>query len=206
MFSFKEWLIAEEDKMDSVRRDDVPDHCIHIDMPTAQQQRNYSCGAACLRAVCKHFKVGPETEKEFMSDCETTYKKGTHPDDLARAGKEYGLQVRAKKKMTVAGLKKYLSGGVPVICAMQAWGTPEDYEEDASGHYVVAVGYDGDHIYFMDPLLKSGCRGHLKASEFVSRWHDVCHKGNGYPRFGIAMWRNTADRHTRTFDKSEKID
>ncbi len=192
--------------MDSLRRKEIPDHCIHIDMPNAQQQKKFSCGAACLRAVCKHFKVGPDTEQEFIDDCETTYKKGTHPEDLERAAKDYGLQVRAKKNMSLAELKKYLTGGVPVICAMQAWGTEKDYENDGSGHYVVAVGHDDeDNIYFMDPMLTAGCRGHLKSAEFLERWHDMCYKGKKWVRFGIAMWRNTTDRHTHKLDTSKKM-
>lgn len=191
--------------MDALKRREIPDHHIHVDLPSVHQQKNFSCGPACLRAISKFFKVGPDTEQKFIDHCNSTFRKGTHPEDLERTAKEYGLQVKAKKNMGIAELKRYLRGGVPVICVMQAWGSEKEYNNSTCGHYVVAIGADGDHIYFMDPLMKSGCRGHLKVSEFVDRWHDYASDGEEYRRFGLAMWRNTTDPKTHKLNVAKEI-
>ena len=39
---------------------------IKVHLPKVKQTKEFSCGAAALRAVCELFKVGPESEKEFI--------------------------------------------------------------------------------------------------------------------------------------------
>jgi predicted double-glycine peptidase len=192
---FKHWL---EDT-------NVPDQHIDIDIPPTHQQKDYSCGAACLRAISTYFKVGPKTEQEFMKDCNTKHDKGTHPENLERVAKQYGLSVQAKKNMTLSELQNYLKNGVPVICVMQAWGDPKDYHNEDSGHYVVAIGFNEVNIYFMDPLIEDAARGHLSHSEFVKRWHDHAPDGEKYIRFGIAMWKNVNSPKAEKLHTTQKI-
>ena len=53
-----------------------------------------------------------------------------------------------------------------------------DYHTDDNGHYVVAIGYDTDNFYFMDPSAnyegavanpRYGC---LTKAELELRWHE----------------------------------
>jgi len=57
---------------------------------------------------------------------------------------------------------------------IQAWqDEPRDYRADwADGHRVVAVGYDGDNMYFMDPSTP-GQYTFIPIPEFLSRWRDT---------------------------------
>jgi hypothetical protein len=68
-----------------------------------------------------------------------------------------------------------------------AWPSPEARRELAAaflanpiewknawddGHFAVVIGYDSDHLYFMDPSL-TGNYAFIPISEFLDRWHDV---------------------------------
>ena len=73
----------------------------------------------------------------------------------------------------------YIDRGIPVICSIQAWGDEKAdyYAKDDNGHYVVAIGYDETHLYFMDSVAnheKSPANpryGYLTRTEFLKRWH-----------------------------------
>jgi predicted double-glycine peptidase len=166
----------------------VPQSHIKVKLPSAKQPKNFSCGASALRAIAVHFGVGPNNEQFYIDKCKTTPEDGTHPQEIIRVARELGLTTRAKSNMTIKNLQAYLDEGIPVICSIQAWGDQDKYTKDNhSGHYVVAIGYTKDKIYFMDPSIK-GHRGFLPNDEFLERWHDKPADGDELIRFGIAVW------------------
>jgi hypothetical protein len=61
-----------------------------------------------------------------------------------------------------------------VLLPLQAWPTsPVDYREDwDDGHWAVAVGYDSENLYFMDPSTL-GNYTFIPVREFLERWHDA---------------------------------
>jgi len=80
--------------------------------------------------------------------------------------------------MTLDELDEHLRRGRPVLCSIQAYADPPvdpaEYEKpdhNSDGHDVVAIGFDSDQYYFMDPSL-SDQRGCLTRSAFDKRWHD----------------------------------
>jgi len=183
----------------------VPKSHIKVKLPSAKQPVNFSCGASALRAIAVHFKVGPNTEKFYIDRCNTTHDNGTHPKEIIRVARELGLTVRSKSKMSINNLHEYLDEGIPVICSIQAWGDEKKYtKNDHSGHYVVAIGYTKDKIYFMDPSIK-GHRGFLPNEEFMERWHDEEADGTKLIRYGIAMWSPKAV-NLQNLHKAKKIE
>lgn len=75
--------------------------------------------------------------------------------------------------MTVSSLVSYLAGGRPVIVLIQAWKDEDDipYDTDFSnGHFVVAIGYDNEYIYFEDPWIHGSLTYMLK-TDLAKRWH-----------------------------------
>ncbi len=195
---FKEWLINRDKEEANVS---IPDAAIKVHLPSVKQQTKYSCGAAAFRSIADYFRIRKD-EKEWMKLLETS-TKGTEHDNLVKIAKGCGMQVECREGMTVEDLCTHLDNKVPVICAMQAWGAKEYYKKGQSGHYVVAIGYDNNNIYFEDPTI-AGKRGFLNKKEFNRRWHDKDVNGNKVKKLGVAMWKGTAEPHKK-IAKAKKI-
>lgn len=176
-----------------------------IPVPVVYQSHNYDCGAAALRAVCQFWGVGPEDEDDFIDACDTDPDNGTHPDDIVRVAKSFGLKVLQKTGITIDQLKMAIDSGRPVICPIQAWDSDSDITDNDSGHYVVAIGYDSDNILFQDPSIKNNLRGRLSFEEFDDRWHDVDADGRHLRRFGIIIWAEKRPEDTDHDMRSSKI-
>ena len=144
---------------------------IIIDIPSSVQTTDYSCGAAALRSVAKYYRINVGNSKEFMDFCATGIKKGTHPEDILYAALALGFNAKLKTNMSMNQLLGHIKKKQPVICAIQAYGTRETYEQLLDGHYVIAIGYDKDFIYTEDPSLK-GARGKIERKDFLARWID----------------------------------
>lgn len=183
----------------------VPKSHIKVKLPSTRQPKSFSCGASALRAIAVHFKVGPNNEQFYIDKCKTD-KNGTPPQNLIRTALELGLSVSTKQYMTLKELRDYLDRSIPVICLIQAWGDQENYKNhDYDGHYVVAIGYTDDKIYFMDPSIK-GSHGFLANNEFLARWHDEEVDGTKTIRCGIALWKPTKDKRKQQLRKAKKIE
>lgn len=168
----------------------IPKDAIKVALPKVRQETNYSCGPAALKAIAKYFQVGTDEEKDYIKLCKATKQQGASPDNIAKAGIKLGLNAKIKEGMTLKDIANYLKKGIPVICSMQAWGSGgEVYEKAESGHYVVAIGFDENKIYFEDPTIDHPDRGYLSYAEFNNRWHDVEIGGKHVVHLGIALWK-----------------
>jgi uncharacterized protein YvpB len=108
--------------------------------------------------------------------------------------------------MSIRGLKSSLDRDRPVIMMLQAWGAtkanpwPSYRKAWSDGHWVVAIGYDDDGVFFEDPSLRT-VRGFMGFDELKVRWHDVGpHLGHMY-YYGLSVWksgRSSANRTGRT--------
>ncbi len=76
--------------------------------------------------------------------------------------------------MTISLLENSLDQKRPVIVLIQAWKDDDDpipYPSNFdNGHYVVAIGYDRDYIYFEDPWIH-GSLTYMSRSDLYDRWH-----------------------------------
>ena len=171
---------------------------IKIALPEVQQPDEYSCGVASLMAILAYYGTGPEDYEDLKKEIGTTQKSGTDYHRMLRFATEQGLRADVIHDMTLGQLEACLLEGKPVVCAIQAYAenTParqraDVYHRDDNGHYLVAIGYDDDNIYFMDPSL-TGRRGFLPKAEFQARWHD----NEGTPdrpklisHLGLVIWK-----------------
>jgi predicted double-glycine peptidase len=177
-----------------------------LHLPKVNQTHDYDCGAAALRSVAHYYGVGPEDEGEFIRICDTSKTQGTEPTDIIKAARKLGLHIHAQQHMTVGTLKQFIDSGKPVICAVQAWGDEKEYKELEKGHYVVAIGYNDDYIFFEDPSIKGvEKRGHMSDEDFVRRWVDVDRKGKVLRRYGIVLWAETGPDEQDVVNKSIEI-
>ena len=142
-------------------------------VPDVRQSTGYSCGAAALQAVLAHWGIS-EREDRLMARLHTTPEQGTHPDDIVRGAREFGLRAELREDLGLADLESALAAGSTVIVDLQAW---RDGDATAwtelwdDGHYMVLIGMDGRNLYFEDPSLL-GSRGYIARAEFLDRWHD----------------------------------
>ena len=157
------------------RYTEIPDDAIKIPLPSVRQPENYSCGAAAMMSVCKYYGVGPKELADLEDALGTNKQIGTYFENIVAYAHQLGLEAEWQDRMTTEQLEKIVRRGVPVLCSIQAYADDKvhyndpDWNED--GHYVVAIGFDDDNIYFMDPSIGER-RGYLPWSEFEKRWHE----------------------------------
>jgi predicted double-glycine peptidase len=174
---------------------DIPKNAIHIPVPDTTQQTDYTCGASSLEAVCKYFGVGPDWEFEFKNDMRMP-RSGADPEHIITALKKYGLEFEEFYPMSLSQLKDCLDRQRPVIVMLQAWGETEggnarrgykQWYDD--GHWVVAIGYDDEGVFFEDPSLQA-VRGFIPFAEFEERWHDYGPHFEHMDHYGVAIWKS----------------
>lgn len=142
-------------------------------LPDVRQSTGYSCGASALQAILAYWGADAR-EDELIGSLRTTPEHGTHPEDIVRVAREFGLQADLREGLVIDDLKAGLSRGITVIVDLQAWRENSDRpwsENWEDGHYMVLLGIDEHHLYFEDPSLL-GSRGFIPVPEFLERWHD----------------------------------
>lgn len=177
----------------------IPEDAIKVkNFPNLRQQDGYSCGAVALEAAARCFSVvgngkgekGCADDKWFKKKLGTTARDGTSPQSLIRLSKTLEMHPDEHHPMSNEQLRTCLANGMPVICCVQAWGDPKTYDADKSGHYIVAIGYDADHVYFEDPSLL-GTRGYMTWEQLAERWHDIGRTPDEkFVRWGLALRKN----------------
>jgi predicted double-glycine peptidase len=177
----------------------IPRGAIKVELPGVTQQTDATCGAAALNAICAYFGVGPGGERRIAKDLGMDPRTGSHPDQIARAARRYGLSVEEHQPMTAAALRRNLDRRRPVLLMLQAWGRAGQSYARAwqHGHWVVAIGHDRAGVYFEDPVLEIA-RGFLEHAELDRRWHDVGRRGVRLERYGMVLWKpGVAAAHLR---------
>ena len=158
-----------------------------LEFPELRQMFNYDCGANATQSVLVYY--GKEIREDIVLRQEkTTPQDGTAVQSIVKELHHFGLKT-VHREMTLDDIKKFLRSKVPVILLLQAWTEKEkvDWKNDwKDGHYVVAIGYDHEKIYFEDP--SSFERTYLRDEELRKRWHDIDVGGKKYYNYGIAVY------------------
>lgn len=163
---------------------------VRIQVPLARQATNYTCGVAALQSVLHYF--GQSYRQDVLAEAlHSDPEQGTNYKRMAAFAQASGIGCEAHEGLSITMLRNMIDEGKPVIIALQAWGeSGVDYATDwEDGHYVVVVGYDDAHFYFMDPSVL-GNHTYLTVEALSARWHD-CYLENGQivrlHRFGLAF-------------------
>lgn len=161
-----------------------------LDFPRIRQSFSYDCGAAVVQSILAYYGTDLRSDM-VISACMTAKDHGTRPHDMVKVLESYGLTALARQ-YTITEVRACIDSGIPVIFDLQAWDdyphttTIKDWKNEWDhGHYVVAIGYDEDHMYFADP--SSFYRTYLTFSELEDRWHDEETNEKKHIHFGIAV-------------------
>jgi len=172
-----------------------------LKFPELHQTYNWDCGASVMQSILTYY--GFDVREEVVMKIAKTTKRGTPIPGLIAVAEKYHLTFKAGKMM-VENIKKYLDKKIPVILLLQAWSGKKriKWESDwFDGHYVVAVGYNSQRIYFEDPWTFS--RTYLAYPELEKRWHDVDRDGKKHFNWGMAVF---GKKPKYGLDKSKHMD
>ena len=145
-----------------------------LDFPKLRQTYEYDCGANALQAVLAYYGI-ELSEEILMKDAKTNPKKGTTIKGILKTLDEFKLKYESKR-MTIKDIQNYLDKKIPVLILLSA------YNEF---HWVVAIGYDKNKIFFDDP--SSFERTFLEDKELEKKWHAKEGKKEIY-NHGIAVF------------------
>lgn len=166
----------------------LKENSIKIFLPLIRQKYKYTCGVAALQSILVYYHLYSDYQKKLIEQLNADSVVGTEPENIVRFAKKQKLKVREHHDMGLSKLKTQINKKHPVICLIQAWGDPDIYIKGFSGHYVVAVGYDNDNFYFVDPALE-GIMGFLPNEEFERRWYFSDDVNPPLKQYGIAIWK-----------------
>jgi len=152
-------------------------------VPQIKQNTDYTCSAASVASIMAYYGFDV-VESEIAKEMNSTKKDGAAPQDIIDYFNKNKLKAQ-KQTLTPETLRNYLDKDIPVIIELQAWGDKNDYSKDfTNGHYVVAIGYDNNGFFFMDPSQFG--YGYLDTDDLQSRWHDE-NKGKIDKNLGIPV-------------------
>jgi predicted double-glycine peptidase len=179
------------------------DDAIRIFLPPVTQVDDYSCGVACLYSIFEYYGIDRYEYAALEKKLGATEQDGTDFKRIVSVARQEGLVSRAQEEMDLDDLIALIKENKPVIVSMQAYETNAKkileiyYDGNVNGHFVVAIGYDNDNLYFMDPSLPRR-RAFLPKAEFVKRWHDD-EGTKGHPNIirhlGLVIYHDPADLH-----------
>ncbi|RPI19300.1 MAG: hypothetical protein EHM58_02260 [Ignavibacteriae bacterium] len=174
----------------------IPITKIKIPVPNVYQESDYSCGAAALVSIINYYSDIPVNEK-FVSELMNLDDSGSDPYQIINAVRKIGLKYKEYRRMTISRLKRCIDARKTVMIMVQAWGDKRSYElrkkDCKNGHWLVAIGYDKDNIYFEDPSLNRTI-GYIKIKELDARWYDKESYGPNdktihfSDHYGVAIW------------------
>ncbi len=160
-----------------------------IRVPLTRQATDYTCGVAALQSILYYY--GQEfSENQLTEKLGPTPARGTKYPRIAEFAQSLNFRVEIRTEMTLESLKRLIDERKPVILLIQAWpDTTVDYIKDwEDGHYAIAIGYDQQNIYFMDPSTL-GNYSFIPVQEFLERWHDKDDQTLLY-QFGMVIFKD----------------
>lgn len=108
-----------------------------------KQEKDYTCGCACVRMVMSHVMPSVSSESDLEHILETDPNKGTDPKKIEEFFKANGCEVISKNDSTVDEIQKLYEEGWAVMLAISV---------DVP-HFTVYDGHNGNHVRFFDPYF-----------------------------------------------------
>ncbi len=161
--------------------------------PTVKQRTHDDCGAACVSSILRYHN----RRHQYVRLCRELKlsKIGVDELEMVRFLQAEGFKAELLIDLTSEGLIECLKAQKPVILIIQAWSRKkaETYACTDYGHYVMAIGYNDDKFYFMDPALRFGTYGYMTKEELEVRWY-LLGEGGSRKRVGIVVTPGDEER------------
>jgi len=140
-----------------------------LTFPNLLQTFEYDCGATAIQSILLYYGIEIKANK-IITYAKTDEKSGTFIKDTEAVFLQYGLKYDSQT-LSILDLESYLKKKIPVMILLQAWSaTQKNYSTSyKDGHWVVAIGFDSQNIYFADPYISA--ISFIPKKEFKSRWH-----------------------------------
>lgn len=129
-----------------------------------QQETEYTCSAACLKAVMAGYGLDIP-EEQVAQAIGTSPGRGAECDEIVLGAHSFGLDAFEHGFASLEQAKFILDQDIPIICDIQSFNHP------GKGHYVVMTAIDDAGVHLMDPNTPGNIRI-LIAQEMEERWWD----------------------------------
>lgn len=144
-----------------------------VELPQTRQATPYTCGVAVLQSILAYNGIlyRQDVLEKMVG---ATPEWGSNPQSLMTCLENHGIGATMLRDMTLPRLRAHIAARQPVICLLQAWNDDPAFDYSNGwddGHYAVAIGYDAERIYFMDPSTLDRY-AYICNDEFLARWHD----------------------------------
>jgi ABC-type bacteriocin/lantibiotic exporter with double-glycine peptidase domain len=127
-----------------------------------QQQSRYSCSAAALLAVLKHWgSTYDEPTLTKLIGAKPVF--GATAAQVVEAAKRLGFNAEERKFKSIAELKELTDRDIPVMAAILS------FMRLGQGHFVVATAVDDRYVQLMDPNSPTNWRL-ITHDEMMRRW------------------------------------
>ena len=168
---------------------------VGIALPKVAQRYDYDCGAAALKSIYEYeYPDDVNDISKYIKLLGSSEENGTNTKSLELACKVLGLTALSISDMSLNRLLKELDRKNPVLCLIRS---------NDHGHFVIAIGYDKDLIFFEDPFKKK-YNGYLSKNEFYRRWTDGDNHSE-LKRFGLVIKSDYSGHNKTKTIKANKI-
>lgn len=129
-----------------------------------QQQTEWTCSAACLKAVMAHYGTDVP-EEEVAAVIGAREGRGAECNEIAEAARKLGFLAFEFSFESLQQAKVLTDQDIPIICDIQSFNHP------GKGHYVILAHISDDTVSIMDPNTPGNIR-FLSPQEMDERWWD----------------------------------
>lgn len=108
-----------------------------------KQEKDYTCGCACVRMALSVYEANVPSEEELELKLGTLSNAGTDPKAIEQYFKDLHYEVVTKENSTVEELQQYFKNGYTIMLAISV---------DVP-HFTIYGGHNNNHITFWDPYF-----------------------------------------------------
>jgi len=148
-----------------------------LNIPYFRQEKNTTCGVACLRMVMAFYSKDIK-EFELEETCETGWL-GNTCGELVQCVQKYGFEAEEIENITTDYVKTILRKNHPIIALLDPailYGGIEGF-----GHFVVITGLEDDKICYNDPDMDKEITKNI--TDFFKAWNKFSFKG-------VRIWKS----------------